>query len=260
MLENSPKNKSTKNVHAKSSVIPWRKNLLATIVYPSWVLVSFFVAQFLTVGLLLAIKQLGFSFENINEAVFQTITTAIIFALSLAITIFVPQKVLHTSVTKKQLGLTWLPSWFDLLAGPLAFIPYLIIAVIILGVAQSLFPSFDASQQQDVGFRSLYNGWEYGLAFLTLVVIAPLAEETLFRGYLYGMLRPRIGLFLAAIVTSALFGVLHGQWNVGLSVFALSLVMCGLRELTGSIWAGVFLHVVKNFIAFYALFVAPSLL
>jgi membrane protease YdiL (CAAX protease family) len=260
MLENSPKNKRLKKASRKTDVLPWRKKLLVSVIYTLWVLVAFFAGQFLVVGALFVYRQLGLSFEGVNEAVFQTVVTAAVFTCSLIIAIFVPQKILQVTVTKKQLGLTRLPSWFDILAGPLAFIPYLILAAVILAITQALFPSFDVAQHQDVGFRNLYGGWEYSLAFFTLVVIAPVAEETLFRGYLYGALRSRVGIVLAALATSVLFGALHGQWNVGLSVFALSLVMCGLRELTGSIWAGIILHMVKNFIAFYALFIAQSLI
>jgi len=36
--------------------------------------------------------------------------------------------------------------------------------------------------------------------------------------------------------------------------------MIALREVTGSIWAGTLLHMLKNGIAFYFLFVNPTLL
>jgi len=38
------------------------------------------------------------------------------------------------------------------------------------------------------------------------------------------------------------------------------LVLCTLRIVTGSIWAGVLLHMIKNGLAFYVLFVAPMML
>jgi hypothetical protein len=64
----------------------------------------------------------------------------------------------------------------------------------------------------------------------------------------------------AIIITSLLFGAVHGQWNVAIDVFVLSLVLCSLREVTGNIWAGVLLHMLKNGLAFYLLFINPSLL
>jgi membrane protease YdiL (CAAX protease family) len=95
------------------------------------------------------------------------------------------------------------------------------------------------------------------LAFITLVVIAPFAEELLFRGYLYGKLKSNVPTVVAAITTSLLFGLAHQQLNVGIDVFILSLVLCTLRSLTGSIWAGVLVHIIKNALAYYLLFVAP---
>lgn len=64
-----------------------------------------------------------------------------------------------------------------------------------------------------------------------------------------------MGVFGSSLVVSMVFGILHGQWNVGVNVFALSLVMCLLREYTGSVWAGIVLHMTKNALAFYMLFV-----
>jgi len=62
---------------------------------------------------------------------------------------------------------------------------------------------------------------------------------------------------VAALVTSLVFAAVHGQWNVAIDTFALSLVLCALREVTGTIWAGILLHMFKNAIAFYVLFIYP---
>jgi membrane protease YdiL (CAAX protease family) len=104
------------------------------------------------------------------------------------------------------------------------------------------------------------------LAFVTLVVIAPLAEEVLFRGYLYGKLKQYIPIWLAVIVVSAIFGIFHLfgtdpiAWNLAVDTFALSVVLCVLRETTGNLWASVLLHMLKNGIAFYLLFINPAFL
>jgi abortive infection protein len=87
-------------------------------------------------------------------------------------------------------------------------------------------------------------------------VLTPLFEELIFRGFLYGKLRIRaVPWWLSAVVVSALFGLAHMQWNVAIDVFCLSMVACALREVTGSIWAGTLLHIIKNMIAFIIKFV-----
>jgi membrane protease YdiL (CAAX protease family) len=127
----------------------------------------------------------------------------------------------------------------------------------VLYVASQL-PGFNANQTQDVGVTSVF-GLERAAAFVVLVFIVPFCEELMFRGLLYGKLRQeKLPWWLAALVVSALFGLAHGQWNVGLDVFCLSIVACGLRELTGTIWAGVLVHIIKNFIAFALLFLVTS--
>jgi membrane protease YdiL (CAAX protease family) len=146
------------------------------------------------------------------------------------------------------------------LLAPAGAIIYLLLSALLITLAGIVFPQIDLQQAQEIGFRNLADYSQYLLAFLTLVVVAPLAEEILFRGYLYGKLRKHAPLWLAMLVTSGLFGLAHGQWNVAIDTFALSAVMCSLREVTGSIWAGVLLHMLKNGLAFYLLFINPSLL
>ena len=98
-------------------------------------------------------------------------------------------------------------------------------------------------------------GLERGLAFITLVVIAPIIEEIIFRGWLYGKLRIIIPKWLAILITSLLFGLIHMQWNVGISVFAMSIVTCTLREITGTIYSGILVHMINNGVAFCLVYI-----
>ena len=126
----------------------------------------------------------------------------------------------------------------------------------------SLFPWFNASEIQDVGFNYFVSGGDRVLAFLTTVIVAPIAEEVIFRGWLYGRMREKIAsrysnvvsMIVSIFLVSLLFGIIHEQWNVGVNVFALSIVLCGLREITGTIHAGILLHMLKNGVAFWLLF------
>ena len=155
-----------------------------------------------------------------------------------------------------------LPTWTDIGLAPVGFIVYVLLAAGLTGLF-SIFPWFDSEQVQDVGFSFLSSGFDRIVAFVTLVVVAPIAEEILFRGWLYGKMRSqllakfsdRTSMIISIVLVSILFGFLHGQWNVGVNVFAMSIVLCGLREITGTIYSGILLHMLKNGIAFYLLFV-----
>lgn len=238
-----------------------RSKLVHAIGLVAWVYLGFMAAQFSIVPVLLGLKALGVDVSSlINKPVFDTVVAASVYALAIAFVIGIPWLIRRYRTSRKDIGLTRLPTWMDILLSPAGFVVYLLVSSVIVYTAGRILPNFNPEQAQNVGFQNLANHFEYFLAFLTLVVIAPLAEEILMRGYLYGKLRKFVPVWLAMIITSALFGVLHGQWNVGVDVFALSLVLCSLREVTGSIWAGVLLHMAKNGLAFYLLFVNPALL
>ena len=75
-----------------------------------------------------------------------------------------------------------------------------------------------------------------------------------------GKLRKSMPVWAAIIITSLLFALVHFQWNVALDTFALSIVLCLLRLVTKSLWAPILLHAMKNGLAFYLLFINPSLI
>lgn len=96
------------------------------------------------------------------------------------------------------------------------FFGYLILSVSLISLA-SLIPGFDGDQMQDVGFSDP-QGLEILVAFLMLVIVAPLVEEMVFRGFLYrGLSRAwnsrtvlSGGIFLALITTLISQNILAG--------------------------------------------------
>ena len=73
----------------------------------------------------------------------------------------------------------------------------------------SIFKNIEWNEEQDVGFSNLINNRDFIVAFLSLVVVAPIVEEIIFRGWLYGKLRARIPALPAILAVSALFGFVH---------------------------------------------------
>lgn len=225
-----------------------------------WVVTGFVLASLLVLVISQLLIAFGVPVDQLNESVLNTAAAGLVYLLSALIVIGGPQVVRGFRTSRRELGLARLPRWQDIGLAPAGFIVYFIATSIVTTIVAALVPSFNLNETQDVGFTNLTLHYEYILAFLTLVVLAPVAEEVLFRGYLYGKLRGWAPIWAAAIMTSIVFGVVHGQWNVGVDVFVLSLVMCGLREMTGGIWAGILLHMLKNGLAFYILFINPTLL
>ncbi len=208
--------------------------------------------------------------EKFEEPAIVAVYSALSYTLTLILVLFVPpaiskkwKKGSKKLLDKEELGLNGWPTWTDIMLSPVAYVIYLILAAAVVGIFSS-FSWFDAEQAQDVGYSVMMGSGERVLAFLMLVVAAPVVEEIIFRGWLYGKLRQKftvfknkwIGMGLAILLVSVLFGALHMQWNVGVNVFALSIVLCILREITGTIYAEILLHMLKNGIAFYLLYVA----
>jgi CAAX protease family protein len=85
--------------------------------------------------------------------------------------------------------------------------------------------------------------------WLTLVVIAPIAEEIVFRGFLYrGWAHSPLGMTGAIALTSVLFGLLHIQYTwIGIVFCALSGLLFGwARWRSGTTTLPILLHVLFN--------------
>ncbi len=237
---------------------------------PIWTLAAFILAQFVVVGLQWLLLWSGVPLAGINQTVFVTTLSAIVYILSVVIVIGVPYLLLKSRTTTSELGVPDLPAWMDIFLTIPAYVVYIIGSGLLLAVVVYLLPGLDLQQSQQLPFEQTMLGaqWQYVLAFMTLVVFAPIAEEVLFRGYLYGKLRKSAPVWLAIAVTSLAFGAAHLwggsggalQWAVAFDTLALSIVLCLLREHTGAIWASVFVHALKNGIAFYLLFINPQLI
>lgn len=239
---------------------PLGRKILYAIGLPAWVFLGFMLAQAVVLAVISLLQALGVQFELFNAAVFNTVGGAVIYALCILIVLGVPWLVKRRATTMKDLGAQRLPTWLDIAWAPAGAIVYIILTSLVTAFAMNFLPFIDYAQEQETGFAQISSQFEYILAFLSLVVVAPIAEEVLFRGYLFGKLRKYAPLWMTILITSALFALVHFQWNVALDVFALSIVLCLLRVVSGSLWPSILLHMLKNGIAFYFLFINPSLL
>ena len=85
------------------------------------------------------------------------------------------------------------------------------------------------------------------------VIIAPVTEEFLFRGYLYPVLKRTFGPLASAFAVSALFAAIH---NNALGMPGLTLLALGLTlayEWSGSILVSIFMHAWFNATTLFAM-------
>lgn len=85
-----------------------------------------------------------------------------------------------------------------------------------------------------------------------MALLAPLAEEAVFRGLLYGWLARRWGTTIAWFVSSILFAAAHVEPAHALLVLPLGLWFGWLRQRTDSLWPSLVAHIVNNGLAVVA--------
>ena len=111
-------------------------------------------------------------------------------------------------------------------------------------------------------FDMVANGSFVGLTLIVLLatVWAPIVEETVFRGALYRHMRARMFWLIAAPITAAVFGAMHGYpIPLLMPVIALGVGFAMLREWRGSIIAAVTAHAIHNGFVFGVLLTAVAI-
>jgi membrane protease YdiL (CAAX protease family) len=72
------------------------------------------------------------------------------------------------------------------------------------------------------------------------------AEEIIFRGYFYGVIRRFGGRLPALLTSSLLFAAIHVHLPSMLGLGILAIILCLLYERTGSLWAPITMHACFN--------------
>lgn len=94
------------------------------------------------------------------------------------------------------------------------------------------------------------------LSILATAVVPALAEEFACRGVIHGFLE-RFGEGFAVIVTSILFGAMHGNFRQIPFAFLVGLILGYVRIKTGSIWVCVLIHFANNFTSVALTYIEP---
>jgi len=102
-------------------------------------------------------------------------------------------------------------------------------------------------QQQSVSALQASSDWRlHGAIFFGAAIMAPLAEELIFRGYVYPVVKRFTERNFAMIFTGVLFGVAHLNL-LGLPLLIIiGVAMVVVYEYTGSIWAPIACHMAFN--------------
>ena len=101
--------------------------------------------------------------------------------------------------------------------------------------------------------------WPTGIYLgIFAVVLAPVAEEFIFRGVLFPFVRQLGHPRLAWIGVSFLFALVHGDMAIFIPLFVLALALTWLYEKTGSLFAPIVVHSLFNAANLVILLYAPK--
>lgn len=130
--------------------------------------------------------------------------------------------------------------WLWMLAAVAAYLAFAAVYVTLVG----------EPEQEDIAesFGSL------PFQIFLIAIAAPVSEEIFFRGMLYGGLRRRMPMVVAALVSAVVFGGLHAATGVSTvpPLIAFGFILALLYERTGSIVPGILLHALNNSVALAA--------
>lgn len=137
---------------------------------------------------------------------------------------------------------------------------------IILGISCWLFNSGVLSLIEEAGLFS--NQFQYMedilaplssgsivISIITVGIVAPFAEEFLFRGVIYNTLKKKISIRWTIVIQAILFGVFHGNLVQGTYAAFLGLVFGYITYKTKSLWPAIIIHMVNNLVATIAPYV-----
>jgi membrane protease YdiL (CAAX protease family) len=112
----------------------------------------------------------------------------------------------------------------------------------------------------NIPMEELFKYRQTALLFMAMaVLVAPLVEETLFRGYLYPLFARSFGIVPGILLTGLLFGLMHGgqlgwTWSLVTMLVLVGIIFTTVRARTGSVFASYLMHLGYNsLISFFAL-------
>lgn len=132
---------------------------------------------------------------------------------------------------------------------PLLLVVYVFLLVLVMSVLQAISPQLAGQEQEVAETVSNSANWSLLVMVISVGIVTPIAEETFFRGLLMNLYSRKLKIVVSIVLTSLLFGLAHGQLNVGLDTFLFGIILGVLTWKTESIYPAIFLHMLKNCLA-----------
>jgi uncharacterized protein len=145
----------------------------------------------------------------------------------------------------------------------MAFIvPLYVVVLIVSGLLvqnwlSDVWPDLDP-QEAVKAFQEAGGPLMKALMIVAAVIVAPIVEETIFRGYVYAVLKRFTDGWFAAVCSSLLFAVVHVHVGSTVPLFLLALGFCAAYEMTGSLLVPMWMHAFFNATSMALISVMPE--
>jgi len=134
----------------------------------------------------------------------------------------------------------WFHSFKTSIVKSLLYLPILFLVLLIVGM---LFPITSLPKQENAKNLSTV------LLFLVTVVISPLVEELMFRGYIQEYLRSRLKKEIAIVISALIFSLYHPLYTFPY-IFVFGVFQSTIREMNGTLYPNIIIHFANNLITF----------
>ena len=96
-------------------------------------------------------------------------------------------------------------------------------------------------------------GLEKLLMIFSIAIVAPVTEETSYRGFIYPVIKKYSDRFFSVLFTSLIFALVHGNVPALAGLLVLAIVLTLAYEVTGCLWVPILMHCLFNSVQLVAI-------
>lgn len=203
--------------------------------------------------------------ENTAEAAVLSVPglwVAVIFQLMVCVGVLLYLRQFRKENPAEMFGLWRISPSRALITGFLALVPAWVLVTACMYFLNDWMKGFwPALQGQELveSFRKSDDVAAKALLALSAAVFAPLMEEVVFRGFIYGFLKRYTDGIFAAICSSLLFGVVHMHVGTMFPLVILALAFCAAYEFTGCLFVPMIMHAIFNATSLVLMILFPDM-
>lgn len=134
--------------------------------------------------------------------------------------------------------------------------------VIVSVVSQILQSAFHLKHEQSIvqQFVQLRGAWRIAFFAVFAIAIGPIAEETVFRVFVFNVGLRYGGFWVGATASAVLFGLAHGNLIDAMPLACVGLILAGVYYVTRNAYASMLTHALFNAFSVVGLLLAPHVL